>query len=293
MFLFCATTFCMERIADNRVDGLVEGERRRGRGAVSNASGRYEAHAREAFDDGWAVLRRFAVLQTQVVKDHARTILTHNQSPIFRFRLLSTLIGVVSMAAFIASRGQPILLWGCRRGLILRAAFSQSHMRRICWSANWPKRAIAARDSHGHEYDPYQPIEREYRISRSVLKVLERTGNPVAIVTKSHLVTRDIDILSRMAARNLVKVALSVTTLEANLHAQWSLGFYAVRRLEAMKLLSDAGIPTMVMFAPVIRRLMIMRWNVFWNAPLPMARKRRAMWYCACPWKCAIYFDNG
>ncbi len=108
----------------------------------------------------------------------------------------------------------------------------------------------------GTNTDPYQPIERQHKITRGILEVLERTGHPVGIVTKSALVMRDIDILSRMAARNLAKVALSVTTLDPVLaRTMEPRAATPARRLEALRQLSAAGIPTTVMVAPVIPRL--------------------------------------
>ena len=105
----------------------------------------------------------------------------------------------------------------------------------------------------GTNTDPYQPIERRYQLMRGILEVLERAGHPVGIVTKSTLVVRDIDILSRMAKRNLVKVALSVTSLDAALsRVMEPRAPTPARRLNALRQLADAGIPTCVMVAPVI-----------------------------------------
>ncbi len=108
----------------------------------------------------------------------------------------------------------------------------------------------------GTNTDPYQPIEREHKIMRGILEVLERAGHPVGIVTKSALVTRDIDILQRMAKRNLAKVAISVTTLDPKLaRTMEPRASTPPKRLEALRQLSAAGIPTTVMVAPVIPAL--------------------------------------
>ena len=108
----------------------------------------------------------------------------------------------------------------------------------------------------GTNTDPYQPIERERKIMRGILEVLERAGHPVGIVTKSALVARDIDILSRMAKRNLAKVAISITSLDPKLaRTMEPRAPTPPRRLEALKALSEAGIPTTVMVAPVIPAL--------------------------------------
>jgi DNA repair photolyase len=108
----------------------------------------------------------------------------------------------------------------------------------------------------GTNTDPYQPIERKYQVMRRILEVLERAGHPVGIVTKSALVLRDIDILARMAERKLAKVALSVTTLDAELARRMEpRAATPMRRLETLRRLSQAGVPTTVMVAPVIPAL--------------------------------------
>jgi DNA repair photolyase len=108
----------------------------------------------------------------------------------------------------------------------------------------------------GTNTDPYQPIERRFRITRQVLEVLARTGHPVGIVTKSDLVLRDLDILAPMAARGLAKVALSVTTLDGKLaRALEPRAPTPAKRLEALRRLSEAGVPMTVMVAPVIPAL--------------------------------------
>jgi DNA repair photolyase len=105
----------------------------------------------------------------------------------------------------------------------------------------------------GTNTDPYQPIEKQYRIMREILEVLEARGHPVGIVTKSALVARDIDILGRMAERGLAKVALSITTLDRKLaRTMEPRAATPTKRLETIRQLSDAGIPTSVMVAPII-----------------------------------------
>src|SRR5262249_9455750 len=114
---------------------------------------------------------------------------------------------------------------------------------------NYSPRVIAI----GTNTDPYQPIERKYEIMRGVLEVLDRASHPVGIVTKSALVTRDIDILARMAQRNLVKVALSVTSLDPKLaRTMEPRAATPLKRIDAIRQLSEAGVPTSVMVAPVI-----------------------------------------
>jgi DNA repair photolyase len=108
----------------------------------------------------------------------------------------------------------------------------------------------------GTNTDPYQPIERRFKIMRGILEVLERAGHPVGIVTKSALVLRDLDILARMAKRDLVKVAVSVTSLDAKLaRAMEPRAPTPPRRLETLRHLVQAGVPASAMVAPVIPAL--------------------------------------
>ena len=108
----------------------------------------------------------------------------------------------------------------------------------------------------GTNTDPYQPIERRYQIMRRILEVLERAGHPVGIVTKSALVLRDLDILARMARRDLVKVALSVTTLDPKLaRTMEPRAATPPRRLDALRQLVKAGVPASTLVAPVIPAL--------------------------------------
>jgi DNA repair photolyase len=105
----------------------------------------------------------------------------------------------------------------------------------------------------GTNTDPYQPIERRYQVMRRILEVLDKCSHPVGIVTKSALVLRDLDILARMAQRNLVKVALSVTTLDPQLARKMEpRAATPMRRLETLRRLSQAGVPTAVMVAPIV-----------------------------------------
>ena len=108
----------------------------------------------------------------------------------------------------------------------------------------------------GTNTDPYQPVERELKVTRQILRVLSDFNNPVGIVTKNHLITRDIDILGDMAKRNLAEVFLSVTTLDKDLARVMEPRASAPhRRLEAIRALTDAGIPTGVMTAHMITGL--------------------------------------
>ena len=158
------------------------------------------------------------------------------------------------MVACTASPGPATPIWACRpvstsRPSLFAKPNAAALLERELSKPGYEVRPIAI----GTNTDPYQPIEKGYGIMREILEVLEAANHPVGIVTKSALVTRDIDILSRMAAKGLAKVALSVTTLDRTLaRAMEPRAATPAKRLDAVKALSDAGIPAMVMSAPVI-----------------------------------------
>jgi DNA repair photolyase len=229
-------------------------DRRRGRGAQSNAAGRYEPHAREGFDDGWQSLEDLPPFQTTVMVDTARKVITRNDSPDIPFdRSINPYRGCEHGCIYCFARPTHAYL-GLSPGLDFESklfAKPDAHelLERELSAPSYVPRTIAI----GTNTDPYQPIERRYEVMRRILGVLERAGHPVGIVTKSALVVRDIDILARMASRNLVKVALSVTTLDPRLaRIMEPRAPTPARRLDALRELGKAGIPTRVMVAPVI-----------------------------------------
>jgi DNA repair photolyase len=232
----------------------VDRQRRRGRGTLSNASGRYEPLARIAFDDGWQSLDELPPFKTSVQIDATRKIITRNESPDISFdRSINPYRGCEHGCVYCFARPTHAYL-GLSPGLDFESKLfmkpdAPALLERELASPNYSPRTIAI----GTNTDPYQPIEKQYQIMRRILEVLERAGHPVGIVTKSALVTRDIDILSRMAKRNLAKVAISVTTLDGKLaRTMEPRASTPAKRLEALRQLSEAGIPTAAMFAPVI-----------------------------------------
>jgi DNA repair photolyase len=232
----------------------VEADRRRGRGAQSNAAGRYEPHARIGFDDGWQSLEDLPPFQTTVAVDTARKVITRNDSPDISFdRSINPYRGCEHGCIYCFARPTHAYL-GLSPGLDFESKLfmkpdAPALLERELCARNYTPRTIAI----GTNTDPYQPIERRYEVMRRILGVLERAGHPVGIVTKSALIVRDLDILARMARRNLVKVALSVTTLDAKLaRIMEPRAPRPERRLDALRALSAAGIPTSVMVAPVI-----------------------------------------
>ncbi len=243
-----------EAPAGNFAPEKIDRERRRGRGALSNASGRYEPKVRVGFDDGWQSLEELPPFATSVTVDATRKIITRNDSPDIGFdRSINPYRGCEHGCVYCFARPTHAYL-GLSPGLDFESKLfvkpeAPQLLERELSAPNYQPRTIAI----GTNTDPYQPIDRRYKVMRGILEVLERAGHPVGIVTKSALVLRDVDILSRMAERNLVKVALSVTTLDAELaRTMEPRAATPARRLETLRRLSAAGIPTAVMVAPII-----------------------------------------
>lgn len=235
----------------------IDRARRRGRGAQSNASGRYEVEARVAFDDGWQSLEELPPFKTSIAVDTSRKVITRNDSPDIGFdRSINPYRGCEHGCVYCFARPTHAYL-GLSPGLDFESKLfvkpdAPLLLEKELAASGYEPRMIAI----GTNTDPYQPIERDRKIMRGILEVLERAGHPVGIVTKSALVTRDIDILARMAKRNLAKVAISVTSLDPKLaRTMEPRAATPPKRLEALKQLSDAGIPTTVMVAPVIPAL--------------------------------------
>ncbi|RVB72904.1 MULTISPECIES: PA0069 family radical SAM protein [unclassified Mesorhizobium] len=232
----------------------VRPDRNRGRSAGINPSGRFEPVSRHVFDDGWNSLEELPPFKTEVQVEKPRTIITRNESPDISFdRSINPYRGCEHGCVYCFARPTHSFM-GLSPGLDFESKlFAKPDAARLLDKElskdGYQPRTIAI----GTNTDPYQPIEKQYRIMREILEVLEARGHPVGIVTKSALVTRDIDILSRMAERGLAKVALSVTTLDRMLaRTMEPRASTPTKRLEAIWQLSDAGIPTSVMVAPII-----------------------------------------
>jgi DNA repair photolyase len=233
---------------------LVDADRRRGRGARSNRVGRFESEVREAFDDGWESLGDLQPFKTEVRLETAKSIISTNDSPDISFeQSINPYRGCEHGCIYCFARPTHCYL-GHSAGLDFETKLyakvnAAELLERELANPRYVPKFIAL----GAVTDPYQPIEREHRITRSVLEVLDRTNHPVGIVTKSALVVRDIDILARMASRGLVKVAISVTTLDRMVARKMEpRAATPPRRLEAIKALSDAGVPVAVMVAPIV-----------------------------------------
>lgn len=230
---------------------------RKGRGAVSNPPVRFESTAREAFDDGWGTLADFAdlpPLPTVLLKDHAKSAMAWNNSPDIGFdRSINPYRGCEHGCVYCYARPTHAYL-GHSPGLDFETqlyfkpdlpALLEKELRK----PGYVPRPVAL----GANTDPYQPVERTLSLTRQVLEVLERFGHPVTVVTKSAGVLRDLDILQRLARRNLVHVCLSVTTLDPALARRMEPRAAApARRLAAIQALAQAGVPVGVLAAPMI-----------------------------------------
>ena len=233
---------------------ILPSDRRRGRGAATNASGRFEIQAREDFDDGWTRDEAREPLVTEVTFEKPRSVITRNTSPDISFdRSINPYRGCEHGCFYCFARPTHAYM-GLSAGLDFESKLFAKQgvaaaLERELAGPKYSPAPIAL----GTNTDPYQPIERQYRITRSVLETLRRARHPASIVTKSNLVLRDLDILSDMARNGLVKVFLSVTTLDRGLARKMEpRAPTPERRIEAIARLNDAGVPAGVMIAPVI-----------------------------------------
>ncbi|MCA1297807.1 PA0069 family radical SAM protein [Stappia indica] len=231
--------------------------RGKGRGAGLNMAGRFERESQDAFDDGWGTLDTLPDLKTEVHEERARSIITRNASPDISFdRSVNPYRGCEHGCVYCFARPSHAYV-GLSPGLDFETRLTVKPnapelLERELGKTGYQPRSIAI----GTNTDPYQPIERQHQVMRGILEVLSRCNHPVGIVTKSALILRDLDLLAPMAERGLVKVALSVTTLDRKLARTLEpRAATPSRRLDALRGLSEAGIPTAVMVAPVIPAL--------------------------------------
>jgi len=225
-----------------------------GRGALSNASSRFDDEKKIRTTDGWDIDDELPPLRTTLTKDATRTILARNTSPDVPFdRSINPYRGCEHGCIYCFARPTHAYL-GLSPGLDFetKILFKPEAAKLLAAELASPKYRCDV-VAMGTNTDPYQPVERDLKITRSILQVLSEFNNPVGIVTKNHLITRDIDILADMAKRNLAEVFLSVTTLDKTLARDMEPRASAPhRRIEAIRALSAAGIPTGVMTAPMI-----------------------------------------
>jgi len=229
----------------------------KGRGAVSNPEGRFERLNRDAYDDGWTAEEEVPPLQTTVRIERCRTIIAHNDSPDIPFdQSINPYRGCEHGCVYCYARPSHAYV-GLSPGLdfetkLFAKTNATKRLRAELAKPGYRCRPIAL----GSNTDPYQPIERRYRIMRQILEVLHECEHPLTIVTKSALIERDLDLLAPMARQKLVQAFVSVTTLDRSLARRLEPRAAApARRLEAIRRLADAGVPVGVMVAPVIPAL--------------------------------------
>jgi DNA repair photolyase len=230
-------------------------EVRVGRGAVSNRTGRFEPHRVERVDDGWGSLEEeLPPLPTEVRPDPARSIIARNRSPDVGFdQSINPYRGCEHGCIYCYARPSHAYV-NLSPGLDFETKLFYKQD-----AAQLLEKELAALSYRcspimiGANTDPYQPIEREYRVTRSILEVMQRYRHPFSMITKSAMVVRDLDILSEMARDSLVHVTLSITTLDPAIKRTLEPRTASPQaRLRAVRALADAGIPVSVMVAPVI-----------------------------------------
>lgn len=241
-------------VQTSRTEGGPPPRLPKGRGALSNASGRFEAERRSRADDGWEQGEDLPPLRTMVTDERAKTIITRNDSPDISFdQSINPYRGCEHGCVYCYARPTHAYL-GLSAGLDFETRlFSKNNaadlLERELSAPSYKVKPVAI----GTNTDPYQPIERKQLVMRRILEVLASTQHPVTIVTKSALILRDLDLLASMAEKGLVKVALSVTTLDPALARTLEpRASSPTRRIEAIRRLAQAKVPAAVMVAPII-----------------------------------------
>jgi len=238
------------------MDTQIPDTPRKGRGAVSNRAGRFEPHDSMPIDDGWGSALDVDIppLRTTLTAEATKKIVTRNQSPDVPFdRSINPYKGCEHGCVYCFARPTHAYL-GLSPGLDFesRIFYKPDAAALLEKELRTPKYKCAVM-AMGTNTDPYQPVERELNITRRILEVLAAHDHPVGIVTKSSLVMRDLDILGPMGRKGLAQVCLSVTTLDRGLARKMEPRCPTpARRLEAIRALSDAGVQTGVMAAPMI-----------------------------------------
>jgi DNA repair photolyase len=227
----------------------------KGRGARTNASGRFEPVVHEVFDDGWTAEDETPrPFRTTLTPEHARTIITKNTSPDIGFdRSINPYKGCEHGCIYCYARPSHAYM-GLSPGLDFESRlFFKPEGPRLLEQELSARKYVCKRIHIGGNTDPYQPVERGQKITRGLLEVLQRFNQPFSIITKSNLITRDVDILGPMGRENLASAFVSITTLDRDLaRTMEPRAATPARRLDAIKKLADAGVPVGVGFAPVI-----------------------------------------
>jgi DNA repair photolyase len=240
------------------MDEVLADRARKGRGAVSNATGRFEPERRMLTDDGWGSADAPAApLETVYARDSAKSIINRNDSPDIPFDLsINPYRGCEHGCIYCFARPSHAYL-GLSPGLDFESRIFVKEDAPALLAAELAKQSYVPKPiTLGANTDPYQPVERKLGLTRRILEVLRQFRNPVCIVTKSALVQRDIDLLAPMAADRLAAVAVSLTTLDRSLARRLEpRAATPERRLETIAALSGAGIPVAVLASPMIPAL--------------------------------------
>lgn len=227
----------------------------RGRGARSNASGRYESRQREDFDDGWAIEDSApGQLDTTVTAEQARVIISRNDSPDVGFSAsINPYRGCEHGCIYCYARPAHAYM-GLSPGLDFESKlFFKPHAAQLLEKELSKPRYAPELIHIGGNTDPYQPEERRLRITRGVIDVLVRFRHPFSVITKSALIVRDLDLLAEAAAMKLTRVAISITSLDRQLaRSMEPRAATPEKRIDAVRRLTQAGVPVTVMFAPCI-----------------------------------------
>ena len=250
-------------MARSPADPGPAGIARRGRGATLDPANRFRRDTREAVDDGWAPsppepgTEASGQVRTTVTVQRARTIIARNDSPDIPFtQSINPYQGCEHGCIYCYARPSHAYL-DLSPGLDFETKlFAKPDAAKLLCAELARPGYVCDPIALGTNTDPYQPIEREWKLTRSILEVLAETRHPFSIVTKNALVERDLDLIAPMAAEGLAHVYLSITTLDAELARKLEPRASApARRLRALRALAGAGVPTGVMVAPVIPRL--------------------------------------
>lgn len=235
-------------------DRPVADQERRGRGASSRDNGRFERFRRVDEADNWDIPEEVNMLRTEVSEEHPRSLINYVNSPDLSFdRTINPYRGCEHGCTYCFAR--PSHAWlGLSPGLDFETKLvARPDAPGVLARELRSKRYRVAPIAVGTNTDPYQPIERDHGIMRACLEVLRDFRHPVAIATKGTLIERDIDILSDMAAQNLVRVGITITTLDADLSRRMEPRVpMPLRRLATIRKLTEAGVPVRVMVSPVV-----------------------------------------
>jgi DNA repair photolyase len=275
-------------------DAGISGQTSHHRGASSNPDGRFEPLQRDAVDDGWWREDDLPPLRTSLGIDTARSVITRNQSPDIPFdRSINPYRGCEHGCIYCYARPSHAYL-GLSPGLDFESRlFAKPDAARLLAAELRRPSYRCAPIAIGTNTDPYQPIENRQRIMRSILEVLVEFGHPLTITTKSALILRDLDLLERMAARKLVQVAVSITTLDRGLaRILEPRASVPEKRLAAIGRLAEAGIPVMVNVAPVIPAVTVHEMEAILGAAATRGASAASWILLRLPGEVALLFDQ-